>query len=284
MTKIVAAITNDAAAPSVLATAHAIANLYAATVEAVHVGNDDATVAEAARIAGVALRTVAGRPVEALVRAAVDDDVAVIVLGARGAGAGKRPAGSTALQLITMLDKPAVVVPPNGARGRPIERVLVPLDGTAGSAAALAEVVQLACDAAVEIVVAHVHQERALPLFSDHLAHEVRAWGEEFIARNCPAALDATLELRVGEPREHLLDILRRTGCDLVALGWNQDLARGRAAVVRRILAESPVPVLLTPASASTTFVRPAAGAAGGRRERSRRGDSEGSALGHAVG
>jgi nucleotide-binding universal stress UspA family protein len=267
MTKVVAAITNDAAAQSVLATAHAIANLYAATVEAVHVGTDDAVVAEAARIAGVALRTVAGRPVEALVRAASDDDVAVIVLGARGVGAGKRPAGSTALQLITVLEKPAVVVPPGGARGRPIERVLVPLDGTAGSAAALEEIVQLACDAAVEIVVAHVYDERALPAFSDHLAHEVRAWSEEFIARNCPAALDATLELRVGEPHERVLDILHRSGCDLVALSWSQDLARGRAAVVRRILAESPVPVLLTPASADTTFALPAADAAGGTRE-----------------
>jgi hypothetical protein len=55
-----------------------------------------------------------------------------------------------------------------------------------------------------------VHQERALPAFSDHLAHEVRAWSEEFIARNCPTALDATLKLRVGEPPEHVLDILRR--------------------------------------------------------------------------
>ena len=94
--------------------------------------------------------------------------------------------------------------------GRAIERILVPPDGTAGSAAALEEIVQLACDTAVEIIVAHVHQERALPAFSDHLAHEVRAWSEEFIARNCPTALDATLKLRVGEPPEHVLDILRR--------------------------------------------------------------------------
>jgi hypothetical protein len=76
--------------------------------------------------------------------------------------------------------------------GRAIERILVPPDGTAGSAAALEEIVQLASDAAVEIIVAHVHQERALPAFSDHLAHEVRAWSEESIARNCPSALDAT--------------------------------------------------------------------------------------------
>ena len=108
---------------------------------------------------------------------------------------------------------------------------------------------RLAADATVEIVVAHVHEERTLPAFSDHLAHEVRAWSEEFLARNCPSAPDATLELRVGEPHEHVLDILHHSGCDLVALGWSQDLAPGHAAVVRRMLADSPVPVLLIPAS-----------------------------------
>jgi nucleotide-binding universal stress UspA family protein len=139
-----------------------------------------------------------------------------------------------------LLEKPAVVVPPDGgAAVRPIARILVPLDGTAGSAAALEEIIQVASDAAVEIIVAHVHTTSgALPAFSDHLAHEVRAWSEEFIARNCPAATDATLEQRVGAPPEHVLDILRHSGCDLVALAWSQDLARGHAAVVRRMLAE----------------------------------------------
>jgi hypothetical protein len=266
MTKIVAAITNDAAAPGVLATAHEIAKLYGATVEAVHVGEADAMVAEAARQATVALRTVAGKPAEALARAALADDVAAVVLGAPRLGGGTRPAESTALALITVLEKPAVVVPPGGGPGgRPIARILVPLDETAGSAAALDEFVRLACDAAIEIVVAHVHDERALPAFSDHLPHEVRAWSEEFIARNCPAALDATLELRVGEPHEHVLDILRQSGADLVALVWSQDLARGHAAIVRRMLAESPLPVLLIPVGSDTALSLPAAEADGAR-------------------
>lgn len=263
MTKIIAAITSDTASAGVLATANAIANLYTATVEAVHVGRDDATVAEAARIGGVALRTEAGTPVEALARATEADDVVAIVLGARGAATGKRPAGTTALRLITRLEKPAVVVPPDGgATARPIARILVPLDGTAGSALALEEIIQVASGAAVEIVVAHVHTSGALPAFSDHLAHEVRAWSEEFIARNCPAAAEATLEQRVGEPTQQILDILRRSGCDLVALAWNQDLTTGHAAVVRRMLAESPVPVLLTPASGDTALALPTADSA----------------------
>jgi nucleotide-binding universal stress UspA family protein len=135
----------------------------------------------------------------------------------------------------------------------PIESVLIPLDATASSAEALREIVELAANAELRIVVAHVQQAWSLPQFSDHLPHEVRAWSEEFMARYCPSAVDSVLELRVGEPHEHVLDILRASGCDLVALGWSQDLAEGHAAVVGRLLAESPVPVLLAPATATPT-------------------------------
>ena len=242
-----------------LSSASAIASLFSASVEALHVGEERAAVAAAAQEAGVTLRTVAGGTVEVLARAAAAEDVAAVVIGARGTSAGKRPAGSTAVALVTSLEKPVAVVPPDAAVERPIESVLVPLDGTAPSAAALQEIVELAANAELQIVVAHVQQERSLPAFSDHLPHEVRAWSEEFIARYCPFATDAALELRVGEPHEHLLDILRRSRCDLVALGWSQDLARGRAAVVRRMLAESPVPVLLTPASEAHAFALAAA-------------------------
>lgn len=247
MTKVIAAVSNDRTAPSVLATAHAVANLYTATVEAVHVGESSSTLAKAAEAAGVILQTVVGTPVEELVRVAEHGDVAAIVLGTSGVVTREDWLDSTALALITVLEKPAVVVPPQGALSHPIARVLVPMDGAAASAAAVEEIFQLASGAAVEIVVAHVYGEAALPAFSDQLAHEVRAWSEEFIARNCSAVPDAALELRVGKPHEHVLDIARSSGCDLVALGWSQNLTRGHAAVVRHMLAESPVPVLLTP-------------------------------------
>ena len=250
--RVIAAISDDSAALAVLATASAITTLFDATVEALHVGEEDAALMAAANAAGVTLRNVAGRPVEVLAQAAGAGDVVAVVIGARGTVEDKRPAGSTALQVITLQNQcPVVVVPPDARVHRSIESVLVPLDGTATSATALEEIVELARDAAARIVVAHVLQPRALPAFSDHLPHEVHAWSEEFIARYCPAAVDAALELRVGEPHRHVLDILRESRCDLVALGWSQDLTRGRAAVVRQLLAESPVPVLLTPVASA---------------------------------
>jgi nucleotide-binding universal stress UspA family protein len=252
--KVIAAVADDAAAMAVLSVAGAIAKLYAATPQAMHVGEEHAMLAAAAQDAGVALRTVTGPPVQALARAASEADVVALVIGARGARAAEHPVGSTALQLITVLQKPVVVVPPTVARSRPIESILVPLDGTVASAAALHETVRLASDAAAEITVAHVQQLHSVPPFEDHLPHEVDAWSREFIERYCPSGTDATLELRIGEPHEHVLDILRESDCDLVALGWSQDLAPGRAAVVRGMLADSPVPVLLAPVSDDAAF------------------------------
>lgn len=251
MARVIAAITSDSAAEVVLSTATAVSRLFGARVEALHVGGAQITLSSAAKRAGVPLRDVAGETAQVLADAAASEDVAALVIGARGAVVGKRPAGSTALGVITLQQRPVVVVPPDApVINRPIESVLVPLDGTAASAAALNEIVELAQNAALRIVVAHVLSPTSLPAFSDHLPHEVRSWSEEFIARHCPAAAHAALELREGQPHEHVLDILRESGCDLVALSWRQDLARGRAAVVRRVLAESPVPVLLTPAGA----------------------------------
>jgi hypothetical protein len=270
--KVLAAITGDAAAPVVLAGASALTELLDADVEALHVGSARAmTVAGAAREAGVELRTIPGAVVREVVEAAETQDVVAVAIGARGAPAlaAGRPAGRTALALVASLAKPVVVVLP-GAECRSIRSVLVPLDGTASSAAALEEIVAVALGANLEIVVAHVQWPWALPAFSDHLPHEVRAWSEEFIARHMPAARDARLELRVGEPHEHVLDICRSSGCDLVALGWSQDLGRGRAAVVRRMLAESPVPVLLTPVHvlAAATHAGASEAAGGERAER----------------
>lgn len=265
--RIVAAVTDDSAARAVLRAAVAVCGLFSATAEAMHVAEapgEDAALAQAAREAEIELTTTSGQPIEQIAAVAGRQDVVALVLGARGRPADGRPAGRTALALLESIQKPLLVVTGETVFEAPVRRVLVPLDGTQTSAAALEEIVGLASAAAVEVVVAHVRQRRALPAFNDHLPHEVRAWSEEFLARHCPAPAD--LELRVGDPDEHLLDICRRSGCDLVALGWAQNLGAGHAAVVRRMLEETPVPLLLTPVSrrqarATRRSIAPAEGA-----------------------
>jgi nucleotide-binding universal stress UspA family protein len=128
MRKLIAALDNSATAATVLATAEALADLFGAGVEAVHVGeNHDRVPAAAASAAGLRLRRLDGPTVPALVHAGEADDVVGLVLGTRRLPIGGRPIGSTAFEVITSLLKPVVVVPPDTPRPRVIRRVLIPL-------------------------------------------------------------------------------------------------------------------------------------------------------------
>jgi hypothetical protein len=143
--------------------------------------------------------------------------------------------------------RPVILVPP-AARGRrpEIRRVLVPLDGTAESAAAVAETVEQFAHAGVDLVVLHVFDAETVPRFWDQAAHARRAWEEEFLARYC-AQPGARLELRSGVTGEHVLDVAEAERADMIALGWSQQLDPGRARTVRVTVRGAVVPVMLVP-------------------------------------
>jgi nucleotide-binding universal stress UspA family protein len=249
MSTVIAAIDNSAAASPVLAAAGAFASLLGSHVEALHVRENGCRPAAAvARHAGLALQEVADPTVESLCSAACRDEVSALVLGARAAPTGLRPAGHVALELITSIAKPLLVVPPQARPPFRLRRALVPLDGTRAAADALDRVADLVRNAEIEVVALHVHEAAAVPPFSDQPQHETAAWCTEFLARHVPE-LDTAgrLELRVGVPRESVLDVAAEVEADLIALGWSQDLSPGRAAVVREALTRSTVPVLLVP-------------------------------------
>lgn len=249
MTRILAAIDNSAAAKPVLETTKAIEPLFGGPLEAVHVREGSIAIADsAAKAAGVPLRIESGSPLEILEARLRRPEVGVLVIGARGTPAGRRPIGHTAMRLITSVPKPLVVVPPDAREPERIDRILVPLDGSPESAEAVSGTIELARASGIEVVVLHVRDEAALHAFSDQLHHEGSAWVEEFLARFCPVPpQEVEVELRVGVPEEEVATVARETGADLIALGWSQQLASGRAAVVRAMLSSSEVPVLLIP-------------------------------------
>lgn len=143
--------------------------------------------------------------------------------------------------------RPVILVPPAARGRRPgIRRVLVPLDGTAESAAAVAETVEQFARAGVDLVVLHVFDAATVPRFWDQAAHARRAWEEEFLARYC-AQPGARLELRSGVAGEHVLDVAEAERADMIALGWSQQLDPGRASTVRRAVLDAVVPVMLVP-------------------------------------
>ena len=247
---LLAALDNSTAARPVLEAAMVLADLFGATVQALHVAEDgDGKARALAAAAGVPIRTVKDPTVRSLVEAAQAKEVAALVLGVRGTPMGPRPAGGTALAVIKSLGKPLVVVPPDLPVPYRPTSILVPLDATTATATALRRTIELSCAGNLVVVLLHVHTEECLPMFSDQPQHETEAWIEEFVARYSPRGLDlVSVELRVGEPSEQVLAVTGEVGAGLIALAWAQDLSPGRAAVVREVLRRSRVPVLLVPA------------------------------------
>ena len=143
--------------------------------------------------------------------------------------------------------KPVVLVPA-GARRLPrrIRRVLLPLDGTARSAAAAAEAAERFARGGAELVVLHVFDAETVPKFWNQHAHASQAWEQEFLARYCALPM-ARLELRSGAAAEHMAKVAGAEQADMIALAWSQRLDPGRAAAVRQTILEAEVPVMLIP-------------------------------------
>lgn len=253
MTKLLAAIDDSAAARPVLDTALVIAPLLAVEVEPVHVveTGDGRTARAVAESVGLTIRADSGEPIGRLAQLASAEDVVAVVVGARGRPGGTRPMGHVALELVSKIDKPVIVVPPEAAHRDRLGRVLVALDGTEEAARFLRPTMELATRADIELVVVHVSDEASIPSFSDQPQYETEAFAQEFINRHCREC-EVRLDLRVGPPGERVVAACDEEHPDLVALAWSRNLAPGHARVVRHVLEHSRIPVLLVPTHAQT--------------------------------
>jgi nucleotide-binding universal stress UspA family protein len=249
MNKVLVALDNSVAGQAVVANARALAALLDVDVEALHVRVDgDRTARGTAEAAEVSLRSVSGPIVDRIVEAAQADDVVALAVGARGTPAARRPLGSTAAAVATAVAKPVLVVPPHADRAPSFRRVLVPIEGTLSSSLAPRALFELAGGAAIGVLALHVHDQDSIPAFTDQPQHEQAAWEHEFLHRYCPWGVDdLRVETRVGRSGELIPLVAEQRECDLIALGWSQELAAGRAAVVRETLERSRRPVLLVP-------------------------------------
>jgi nucleotide-binding universal stress UspA family protein len=186
--------------------------------------------------------------VPALIEAGMAEDVVALVLGARRTPAGARPVGGTAFEVMRALPKPLAIVPPDASTPGRLRRVLVPLEGTGSTSIAPQSVIKLARAAKLEVVIVHVLDDASLPAFTDQPQHETTAWRQEFLARWCPWGVkDLRVDMRVGVREEQILAAAEEDDADIIALGWSQELAGGRAPVVRTVLERGRVPILLIP-------------------------------------
>jgi nucleotide-binding universal stress UspA family protein len=247
--KVLAALDQTVAASSVLAAGHEIARVLGADLTAVHVGEDGAEqVRDLAARDRVVLAELEGPPAARLAQALEDDDEAVaLVVGTRTRPQGEREIGSTALEVVTTVHKPVFAIPPEMPSGFAVHRVLVPLEGSMSTSSAY-PAVQVPDAEAVEIVILYVLEEHSLPGFSDQPQHEWEAFDREFLARYSPWPIEqVSLVTRVGRPEDYILPVARETKSDVIALAWGQELAPGRASIVRDTLRRGTLPVVLVP-------------------------------------
>lgn len=254
MKRIIAALDNSAAARPVLETALGLGALAGLPVDAVSVGGEPARSSTTALVArqGLGLRVLADPVEEALLEAASAEDVAALVIGARGTPGGRRPAGHVALRVMAESGKPVVVVPPDsvGACPRQFKRVLVPLEGSEESSKPVFDLLSTLVPPDVELVVLHVFTTATTPRFFDRPEHDLDLLGDEFLGRHAPWP-GARIEWRTGSAGGQVADACGDAEADLVVLAWSQDISVGHAAVVREVVTRSRIPVLLLPLPAS---------------------------------
>jgi hypothetical protein len=248
MTIVLAAIDADAAAVPTLQAAELMAGVYRAEVEVVHVASGGAERPSLPNaFTQVPVRVMEGEVVDVLADELARDDVVACAMGARADTAAGDRTGHVALGVLTRVDKPVALVPPEwDVPSASRLRILVPLDGTEEADLTVRAVLARVTDADVDVVVLHVFDPETAPPFLDRPEHDLPAWGHEFLQRHCDVN-DATLTWRSGSSGEGVLDAVATEDIHAVILGWHGVLEPGRAAVVRAVLARAHVPVLLVP-------------------------------------
>jgi hypothetical protein len=240
MRRVLAAVDVDEAAEPVTAFAGQLARVLDAVPDIVHAGPSVDGLPRGTRAIG-------GEAGSALIGEARDPDVVSVVLGL-GSPSADEPVGGVATRLLLTLPQPIAVVPAEAAHAERLSRAVVPLEGSQSTTLAPLRMIKLATDSGVDIILIHVFGADSLPLFTDQPQHEVDAWTREFIARYCPLPPhSARLVLRTGEVDLEVCALAQETEADLVALGWSQELAPGRARFVQAVLRNAKLPVLLIP-------------------------------------
>jgi nucleotide-binding universal stress UspA family protein len=230
MSRVIAFVDESTCAGDVLATADGLGRLLSASVDVVTVRPEDDTGWGGTRRA----RVVVGPVHDVLVAELNAEDVLAGVVGSRATDLPHRRVGHVAERLVTVATRPLLVVPPGAGALSARPRLLVPLDGTTRTAKAVAPVVDLLRSTAVEVVTMHVFDPESLPALVSS-PEDRRTIADEFDAIHCGGRSDS-IELRVGVPESHIPDVAEQLGADAIVLAWEQSLAPGHAAVVRRLL------------------------------------------------
>jgi len=253
---LLAADDGSAAAAGLLAAACQVALAAGWSVRRLHVAEGQAGAEHRAPPdAGAPRRTVGGDPAAEILRAAQQGDVAAVALGLRS---DERPGlGHVAREILVQAERILLLVRPGMRSIASLRRILVPLEGSPSTSAAMRVADDAFCGPGRELVLVHVVTgdtpdepgSMPAPRFMDQEHYEWTAWQDEFTMRfsQCTRGGRHRVLARVGDPAAAILKEARELDAELMVLSWKRRLGPGQATRLRRLLESSPCPLLLVP-------------------------------------
>ena len=213
----------------------------------------------------IELRLDVGDPVEGILRASADPTIALVVLTTHGHIVEEgRSLGRVAEQVVAQATRPILLIRPEAAslrHDRPLQRLVLPLDGTPTTATLLTPACELASRLGAAIDVLYVAGPGqplpdepgsiAAPRYVDQPQHEWPQWANEMIERlaaasgKCPPDVPTRTFLVQGDIGEEIARFAAEHHSDAVVLARRSHLEPGHAGVLRAVLDTTPCPVLL---------------------------------------
>jgi len=213
-------------------------------------------------LSGMVLDVEVGDAAERIAARTQTDSVAFLVLPVESEGPDPCGLGLVAARALQHAESSVIIVRPGHALRR-IARILVPLDGTPRTAAAIAPAGELARFAEASLDIVMVGQidlptpdavelgAMSTPQYIDQPQHEWAAFSREFIERflgaigHCPPDVPARFFLRVGDPANEILRAASDLTSDLIVLVWHGGCDGEHGRVFQRVLREAVLPILV---------------------------------------
>lgn len=229
----------------------------------------------------ITLHHAARLPEDAILAAAEEYDIGLIVMSAHGETRERTPSAAVAFgnvghvtrAVVERGSRPVLLLPDAYRERLPWNRVLVPLSAEAEVSPAATVAIALANELALSVRIAHVLDEpggktglEATARYADAAHHEYPEQLAELVRR---AVLTAAPDecrcikevvLLHGDITTELLRQIERGDVSLIVIGWHGSFVSGHATVVKRLLAAITCPMLLVkaaPPSPSTLKVGP---------------------------
>jgi len=203
-----------------------------------------------------------GSPEEVILEESKGSDY--IVMGTHGKTCDEsRRMGSTTATVVEKTCIPVLLIKPGACLN--IEnskwiphKTLIPLNGTPGSAEALAPAMKILSKTDSEINILHIcgTQEKkeakegqySAPYYEDYPQYEWSSWSKEFLKRFYPAGknhVKANVSLSHGDPADEILKFSQKNNNDFIAVVWHGTMEHLRAKTLKRLLFECTCPLML---------------------------------------